>query len=481
MGNSPDDNSRQDGFAGTLRNIQLTDIIQMCCLAGASMMIRVSQGQQHGTIHIINGEILHAECGEMVGEDAFLGILQWEAGSFETLDAESIETPTIQKNCQFLLMEAARLIDERQAGQKKKVQDEESLVELEEASRDYLRVLIVDDSVIMCKILSSMLRVDPGIEVVGTAGNGEQALKMIKQLSPDLITLDVNMPVMDGSTALKHIMIQSPCPVLIMSNLVQGAYSTILDFLNLGAVDFVSKPVNDKNIVLQQQKIVQRVHLAATADVTRFRRFRPGKVARNNKLVPGPDGLARDLVIVLSGTGGYLEAVRLLTSLDESIKAAVIATMSAPPLFLPTLVDFLDARCRFTIEDLNDRQRLVYYKCFLSPSGPGLKVNDAQGHGLWVSRSDAEINGDSLLVSAAERFGKRLSVVLLSGGSYEDRDGLAAVLEGGGEIIAPPPNECIVAGQIEEAVKTGLIGKTISLPKIAGRLAERHTGNASEG
>ncbi len=473
MGNTPQDNSRQVGFAGTLRNIQLTDIIQMCCLAGASMMIRVSQGQQQGTIHIINGEVLHAECGPLVGEEAFFGILKWEAGSFETLDAEPIEDPSIQKNCQFLLMEAARLIDEQQACQTEEEESEDETGDAGQLCPERLRVMIVDDSAIMCKILSSMLRVDPGIEVVGTAKNGEHALEMLKRLSPDLITLDVNMPVMDGSTALKHIMIQSPCPVLIMSNLVQGAYGTILNFLNLGAVDFVSKPVNDKSIVLQQQKIVQRVHMAAAADVSRFRRFRPVKIPPDLKLHPDGSDPARDLVLVLSGTGGYLETVRLLTSLPESLGAAVVAMVSAPPLFLPTLVGFLEPRCRFRISELDDQQALVVHNCYLSPVGIPLDIDYGNGQEPLVRRYDfAEAKG-GILASAAESFGKRLSVILLSGSEYE-KTGLAAVIEAGGKVISPSPRECIISGPVEEAIDAGLVQDTIKIDKMAQWLAERH-------
>ena len=211
------------GFAGTLRNIQITDIIQMCCLAGASLCIRVTQDSDQGTIYIEDGEIVHAECGTLSGIEAFFTILGWPSGQFETMESPPTSQPTIKEPCQFLLMEAARQADERVLDVADKVAEEEE-PGFSEAKK--LRVLIVDDSPIMSKILTSMLTADPTIDVVGTAKNGEQALKKMKDLAPDLITMDVNMPVMDGSTALKHIMINSPCPVLIMSNLLPSSYDT---------------------------------------------------------------------------------------------------------------------------------------------------------------------------------------------------------------------------------------------------------------
>jgi two-component system chemotaxis response regulator CheB len=192
------------GFAGTLRNIQLTDIIQMCCLAGTTICVRVSQDENQGNIFIQDGDIVHAECGSISGVEAFFAILGWPSGQFDTVDASQVPSRTIREPYQFLLMEAARMADESAQ------RNIETTAATDSPADEKLRVLIVDDSAIMSKILNSMLSADPGIDVVGNAKNGEEALAKMKELSPDLITMDVNMPVMDGSTALKHIMIESP-------------------------------------------------------------------------------------------------------------------------------------------------------------------------------------------------------------------------------------------------------------------------------
>ena len=143
----------------------------------------------------------------------------------------------------------------------------------------------------------------------------------MKTLEPELITMDVNMPVMDGSTALKHIMIESPSPVLIMSNLGPASYATILTFLNLGAVDFMSKPVKHKNIVVQQQKIVDRVHVAAKAKVKRFKRFRRPPLSPEQFAKVRTDKTCETFVVVNSGVGGYLEMVNVVTAMPKDADA----------------------------------------------------------------------------------------------------------------------------------------------------------------
>ncbi len=441
------------GFAGTLRNIQLNDIIQMCCLAGASLCVRVSQDQDQGMIYIQEGEVVHAECAQMAGVEAFFTILGWQSGQFETLDADAVDTPTIKEACQFLLMEAARRADELVQTQAQP-EAEQEVVEAQK-----LRVLIVDDSPIMAKILNSMLEADPFIDVVGSAKNGEVALTMMEELSPDLITMDVNMPVMDGSTALKHIMIKSPCPVLIMSNLSPASYSTILTFLNLGAVDFMSKPVKNRNIIRQQQRMVDRVHLAATANVKRFQRLRhpklkPSDLEQVNESIP-----CEKFVIVNSGAGGYLEIVNLITALPAASKASVLSLQSIPPPFAPMLAEYLNARSRFQVQSLIQSVPLCPGRCYIGASGAPLEMS-IEGPVYRLQKSGVEEerdNFDHLLSKAAELLHDRVVVVLLSGAELGTMEGLRKIKAAGGEILAPELSKCILPLALEPAADEALI------------------------
>ncbi|MBI5896178.1 MAG: response regulator [Desulfobacterales bacterium] len=445
------------GFAGTLRNIQLTDIIQMCCLAGASICVRVRQDQQQGTLFIQDGDIVHAECGMLTGVNAFFTILGWPSGQFETLDGAPIAKPTIKEPYQFLLMEAARRADEQAQS---RMEAPAVVPEVVPAKR--LRVLIVDDSAIMSKILTSMLMADPSIEVVGNAKNGEDALEKMKQLTPDLITMDVNMPIMDGSTALKHIMIESPCPVVIMSNLSPSSYATILSFLNLGAVDFMSKPVKNRNIIKQQQRMVERVHLAVSANIKRFQRLRLPKLTAADFVKVNPKLPCERMVIAVSGVGGFLEVMQMVSSLPINPVASVLSMQSIPPQFAPALSEYLNARSRFEVQALDSGAVLCPGRCYIGASGRSLEIGRVGTVRVLkdATREDADevINSlDQLLGNAAELFGNKIVVFLLSGGEVGTMAGLHKIKAAGGYIVAPQPDKCIMPKSIAPVVDEGLI------------------------
>ncbi len=468
MTNTPKDQNQvqnSSGFAGTLRNIQLTDIIQMCCLAGASLCVRVRQDDEQGTIYVQEGEVVHAQCGSSTGVAAFFTILGWQSGQFETMDAAPIDSPTIREACQFLLMEAARQADEQALARQSEPAEEP------EAPLEKLKVLIVDDSPIMAKILTSMLVADPAIDVVGTARNGEEALEKMKRLSPDLITMDVNMPVMGGSTALMHIMIESPCPVLIMSNLGPSSYSTLLSFLNLGAVDFMSKPVKSSNIVVQQQRMVNRVHLAAKAHVGRFRRLRTPKLTPSDFIVVD-DGVApKTVMIINAGPGGYLEAVSLITAMPNASETSALSMLSIPPPFAPTLASFLNLRSRFDVKAVSKVATLSPGRCHLGTSGARLEFAVLQGR---IVLRESSISGEAaeeesfehLLTSAAQLYNDHVVVVLLSGAELGSMKGLEAVQAAGGKIIAPALDNCILPATLEPAKSAGLITDTFNLDNV---------------
>jgi two-component system, chemotaxis family, protein-glutamate methylesterase/glutaminase len=447
------------GFAGTLRNIQLTDIIQMCCLAGASICVRVRQDREIGVLYVKDGDVVHAEYGDITGVQAFFTILGWSSGRFETDEAPAAVPTTIKEPYQFLLMEAARRADE-QAEKHQEAEPEE-----EPVREQALRVLIVDDSAIMSKIVSSMLMADQGIEVVGNAKNGEEALEKIKELSPDLITMDVNMPVMNGSTALKHIMIESPCPVIIMSNLAPTSYATILSFLNLGAIDFMSKPVKNRNIVKQQQRMVDRVHLSVKANIRRLQRLRIPRLNPTDFVSIDENKPCERLVIAVSGVGGYLEMVHAITSLPAASKACVLSMQSIPPQFAPALSDYLNTRSRFEVQPLCNRSPLCGGRCYIGASGSVIEIVPSSPTPILEDAGQEHLKDDRsaldyLLKKAAEIYMDRVTVILLSGCEYGANSGLRAINDAGGRIIVPELDKCILPATIEPVIDEGLIAES---------------------
>lgn len=464
---SPDANC---GFAGTLKNIQLNDLIQMCCLSASSICMRVTKDDRLGTIFIIDGEIVHAACEDLFGEAAFYRILGWQAGSFESIEVSTIPQRTIRKNYHFLIMEAARRVDD-------KAHFESELADAapcppEDAADDRLRVLIVDDSPMMRKILASMLTTGNPIKVVGMAGNGKEAISLIDDLSPDLVTLDVNMPVMDGTSTIKHIMIKKPCPVVIMSNPGDGSSKTIFNFFELGAVDFINKPTKNQDVLFQQQKIFERIRIAATAKVGNFRIARIPKAKTANTANKPADGACRRLVIVISGPGGHTEQMRLLSTLVPAIAdvdGAVVALQSLPPSFCEAFARYLFERCGCPASAIDRERPLSAGRCYVGIHGCPLvvKMNGQRPIIAPTGPENGLIHVDRVLLSAASVFKERLAVVLLSGANTGEQSGLGTVHANGGRIIVRKRATSMVAEPLDQVVDAGLADEEVNPVDLA--------------
>jgi two-component system chemotaxis response regulator CheB len=465
------------GFAGTLKNIQLNDLIQMCCLSASSLCMRVTKDNRVGTIFIVDGEIVHAACADLVGEEAFYKILGWQTGCFESIEVKSTPQRTIDRNYNFLIMEAARRADEEAQSE----MDASAPAEATEQSP--LNVLIVDDSPMMRKILASMLTTSNRINVVGMAGNGKEAISMINDLSPDLVTLDVNMPVMDGTSTIKHIMIKKPCPVVITSNPGDGSSKTIFNFLELGAVDFMSKPTKNQDVLVQQQKILERIHIAATAQVRNFRIPRIHKPEAADRLLPETDAACRRIAVVISGPGGHPEQMSLLSQLVPAmgeIGGAVVAIQSLPPFFSAPFAQYLTERCGSPASAVDHRTVLEPGHCYVGIHGCPLRL-DADDRGAVIQPCEADdglIHVDRLLQSTASAFGQQSAVVLLSGADTGDQTGARAVHDHGGRIVVRDRRSSLVSKPLDDLVDAGLADAEVSPAALVKAVLDGFEKNA---
>lgn len=441
------------GFAGTLKNIQLIDLIQMCCLSASSLCMRVTKGQRQGSIFIVDGEIVHAACEDIVGEEAFYRILGWQTGSFESIEVSTTPQRTIEKNYQFLVMEAARRVDEQNLQEAQTTSDTSN-----GKSDERLRVLIVDDSPMMRKILASILTTGNMIDVVGMAGNGQEAIAMIDELSPDLVMLDVNMPVMDGTSTIKHIMIKKPCPVVIMSNTGDALSKKIFNFLELGAVDFLGKPKKNKDILVQHRRIVERIQLASTASVSNFRIVRIPKA----KTFTASDTACRRLVVVISGPGGHPELLSLLSGLVPAMadmNGAVVALQGLPPSFSAPCAQYVNERCGCPAVAVDQEMVINAGRCYVGIQGAAPVVRTNADHPIIDAHAseDGVLSIDRFLQSAALVFKEALAVVLLSGADAGDRSGLLLVNEHKGRVILRKRSSSMVSKPLDPVAEQGLV------------------------
>ena len=277
-------------------------------------------------------------------------------------------------------------------------------------SEAQVRVLIVDDSPWMCRILEELLSADEEIKVVGVAHDGREALRKIDELKPTLITLDVNMPGMDGGTALRHIMIRNPCPIVIISSLGSKPSTKILDFLRLGAVDFVLKPKKGEEMVHQQRKLIERIKQAATAKTGNFRRVKPPDIHLEAKGSPEVQNPCEGLVVMASGGGGYAELIRIFPLLPKDLNVSYLVLQDTSPELLVPLSEHLDLISRIDVQPLQNRAPLSGSRCYIGTSDTPTRI--ASMDGRYFLQLGNGLSGpsfhpepfDSLLSSLAETF-----------------------------------------------------------------------------
>lgn len=475
------------GFNGTLKNILLTDLIQICCIAGADMAIRVTDGSSEGVFYIESGEVIHAECCGETGENALYRIIKWESGSFESIHAEQFPATTINKPYMYLLMEGSRLSDES-AGRiteedSPEDDDPEGRAELpddflahavawEADPKSPLRILIVDDSAVMCRILTDIMTADGKIEVAGSARNGQEALRKIDELKPDLITLDINMPVMGGGTALKHIMIKNRCPVVVVSSLNSGSYQNVLDFLLLGAVDFIGKPSNNDDLSRRKQSIIRKILNAGMARTDHFIRYKsPGIVAPERKInstLPG-----RRFVLICSGAGGYAELVQLVARIPGGIGANIVIMHDMTRELSPALGRYLDQRSFLNVTPLAGSVPLLREHCYLGATEIPFRLEKTEGAFMMVPlESGAENQDPGIQIRLADEDCADLMVVLLSGAMTGESADLNRVKRMDGRIVVKSPGSCMVPDTLEAVLRAGTATEECDLPEIAGRIAD---------
>ena len=480
---------KDEGFEGTLKHIQLPDLIQMCCLSSITMAIKVKKGAKEGFIYIQDGQIVRADCGEdLSGEESFHTILCWESGSFETFDSDVVPAVNVEKNWQSLLMEAARRIDEKGAAGGQEAEQAGAAEDAEEEAGHFegaeqIGVLIVEDSAMMFRALERILSSDPRIKALDRAVNGADALEKADALKPDLITLDVNMPVMDGGTALKHIMIRNPCPVVIVSSVTSSSQSNILDFLRLGAVDFIGKPSKGRDMDDYRSIFIDKVKTASCARVANFQRVKEHKpIEKKNSLEDRQFDCER-LVVVRSGPGGYAEVMRIVPELPRILNCSLLIFQSMSPELLEPFTSYLNLRSPAPVIPLgggdppfdNVVLKGGVYHVVAGGTPWALEMRDGKAvmacdTGGPVGMGLHEDRFERFLISVAENFFGRVLLVLLSGAKVRGLEGIRAIREKGGRVIAQTPDSSMVPVSLEKIIATGAAELTAAPSKIADHI-----------
>lgn len=347
-----------------------------------------------------------------------------------------------------------------------------------------IRVLVVDDSSFMRKALCGMLAGDSCIGEVETARNGEEALQKISSWKPDVVTLDIEMPVMNGLDALRKIMETHPLPVLMVSSLTTKGAEETLQALELGAVDFVPKQLDGvvTNIAGVHHELVAKV-IAAAGMSGRIRPRRP--VCSRSILAYPTAGLSSrstsatrgsKIVAIGCSTGGPQALSELLPLFPKDFPAGIVIVQHMPKCFTKPFADRMNAQCEIDVREANESDEVTPGVALLAPGGLQLRLGRKKATRIGVelkSNSDGHLHApsiDVMMESVAQLYAERAVGVILTGMGQDGLEGMRAIKKGKGRTVAQNEATCTVYGMPRAVIDNGCADKVVPLSQIAGEI-----------
>lgn len=352
-------------------------------------------------------------------------------------------------------------------------------------SANVLRVLVVDDSAYNRRTIAEMLSALPGVDVVGKAADGDEALRLAATLSPDLITLDLEMPRMDGFTFLRLLMARQPTPVIVVSGYANK--ENVFRALELGAIDFIAKPSRTAagDLVSIQAALAEKIQMVrqlAPASLARHGSIRAGETAtqtftlpelRNSAVARG--GVPRWVVLIAASTGGPTGLLELLVRIPSSTRAAFVVAQHMPERFTRTFAERLDRLCAVRVHEAAETEVLAAGTVLVCPGGQCVDIVSRETD--LVARVGAPRPGDRYAPSAdrlfetgAQAAGDRVLAVVITGMGDDGARGVVAVKAAGGRVIAESQESAVVYGMPAAAARTGAVDEVLTLQAMAERL-----------
>jgi two-component system, chemotaxis family, protein-glutamate methylesterase/glutaminase len=355
-----------------------------------------------------------------------------------------------------------------------------------------IRVLVADDSAFMCKVLKEIINSDAQLEVAGTARDGREAVALAESLRPDVITMDINMPHLDGLQATELIMSQHPRPVVIVSSESREGAASTLRALELGAIDFVPKPTNGidldvRNIreeLTRKLKMASKVRVVRTATMSKLTAHAPvplssaaasnaDRAAQHN----AGNGTKFPIVVIAASTGGPAAVMRVVAGLPKDLQAAVLLVLHMPAAFTNQFTIQLAEVSRLPVKEAESHEAPQPGVIYLCPGANHLRISST---GKIALDGGPRIEGyrpcaDVALESAAA-FARPLTVaVVLTGMGNDASKGVQAVKAAGGHVIVQDEATSVIFGMPAEAIKTGSVDEILPLDQISAAIEKRVT------
>lgn len=341
------------------------------------------------------------------------------------------------------------------------------------------RVLIVDDSAVFRALLSEIIDSDPLLEVVGSANDPYEAREKIKKLKPDVITLDIEMPKMDGVQFLKNLMRLHPMPVVMISTLTQHGAEATLAALDIGAVDYFPKPTENvaSEMSNYRQLVIEKVKMAATANIAGVSHHSAKEISVAGRQLSSP----YDIIAIGASTGGT-EAIRTVIEALPEMMPPIVITQHIKPVFSRSFAERLDRISHLNVEELSsDNAPLVNGRVYVAP-GDYHMVVEKRGGRFYCMRLDSERvqrhkpSVDVMFSSVAKAAGSRAMAILLTGMGRDGAEGMLEMRQAGATTVAQDEHSSVVWGMPRVAIELEAVQQVLPLEKIATYLVGKVYG-----
>ena len=344
-----------------------------------------------------------------------------------------------------------------------------------------IKVLVVDDSALVRSLLSEIIRSDSGLTLVGAAPDAFVARDMVKQFEPDVITLDIEMPRMDGITFLEKLMGARPTPVIMISTLTEQGADATMQALELGAVDFIPKPKLGIADGLHEysELIIDKIYAAASIRVKKREYKAPQVHATGGEKAPSSNRIqSTEKIIAIGASTGGTEAIKDVLMQFPAGVPGIVMTQHMPAGFTKTYAERLNKCTRLHVVEAKGGERILPGHAYLAPGGHHLIVV-RYGADYMVKLSDAEPMHrhrpavDVMFESVAAAAGKNVVAVLLTGMGKDGAKGMVDIRNAGGYTFAQDEKSCVVYGMPKEAVSIGGVDQTVNLDEMGAAILQK--------
>lgn len=343
-----------------------------------------------------------------------------------------------------------------------------------------IRVLIVDDSSFMRKMLTDMIESDPECEVIKTASDGLEALKYVEELKPDVVTLDIELPEIDGLTCVIYIMEEFPTPIVVVTGFSEFLGEETIKALEYGAIGLVRKPKGSifQNLGKIKQELMHQIKLASQVDVSKLK---PVVIKDDRKKVRKPEiKTTNKIVAIASSSGGPRALSQIIPKLPADLPAGVLVIQHMPIEFIPSLAERLNMESKLRVKVAEDSEPIQQGKVLIAPTDFHCRIESKATKGesirLVHSSRDEKFHftlADESMISLAPIYGMNATGVVLTGMGNDGTEGLRAIKKYGGYTIAEHESTCIVNGMPRAAIQAGMVDKAVPLPKISDEITRR--------